>query len=143
NPASSAAAATAPTAAGGSPLCDAIDKPSGPTELTPHRLSCRFSPAPYPCRNDFCKTDNWPRHRGTPMTMIDVAAVVGQVRQGMIPAHLYGDQEIFALERDRVFSRSWVFLAHESEIPDPGDYVVRRVLNDSFIVARDEAGQVR
>ena len=61
----------------------------------------------------------------------------------MIPAHVYGDPEIFALERDRLFARSWVFLAHESEIPDPGDYVVRRVLADSFIVARDEAGVVR
>ena len=48
-----------------------------------------------------------------------------------------------AAERDRLFARSWVFLAHESEIPDPGDYVVRRVLADSFIVARDEAGAVR
>ena len=61
----------------------------------------------------------------------------------MIPAHIYGDPEIFALERDRLFARSWVFLAHESEIPDPGDYVVRRVLADSFIVARDESGVVR
>ena len=75
--------------------------------------------------------------------MIDVAAVVSQVRRGMIPAHVYGDPEIFALERDRIFPRSWVYLAHESEIPDPGDYVVRRVLTDSFIVVRDEAKTVR
>ncbi|HLN71622.1 MAG TPA: Rieske 2Fe-2S domain-containing protein [Streptosporangiaceae bacterium] len=75
--------------------------------------------------------------------MLDLAAVVSDVRQGMIPAHIYGDPEIFALERDRLFARSWVFLAHESEIPDPGDYVVRRVLADSFIVARDESGVVR
>src|ERR1700755_3271896 len=75
--------------------------------------------------------------------MIDLAAIVSQVRQGMIPAHVYADPEIFAAERDRLFARSWTFLAHESEIPDPGDYVVRRVLADSFIVARDEAGMVR
>src|SRR5579859_4981872 len=75
--------------------------------------------------------------------MIDVAAMVSQVRRGMIPAHVYGEPEIFALERDRLFSRSWVFLAHESEIPDPGDYVVRRVLTASFIAVRDETGQVR
>ena len=75
--------------------------------------------------------------------MLDLAAVVSDVRQGMIPAHIYGDPEIFALERDRLFARSWVFVAHESEIPDPGDYVVRRVLADSFIVARDESGVVR
>ena len=75
--------------------------------------------------------------------MLDLAAVVTQVRRGMIPAHIYGDPEVFALERDRLFARSWVFLAHESEIPNPGDYVVRRVLADSFIVVRDESGVVR
>jgi phenylpropionate dioxygenase-like ring-hydroxylating dioxygenase large terminal subunit len=66
-----------------------------------------------------------------------------EVRRGFIPAHIYNDPEIFALERDRLFSQAWVFLAHESEIPAPGDYVVRRVLADSFIVARDESGTVR
>ena len=75
--------------------------------------------------------------------MLDLAAVVSDLRQGMIPAHIYADPEIFALERERLFTRSWVFLAHESEIPDPGDYVVRRVLADSFIVVRDETGVVR
>jgi phenylpropionate dioxygenase-like ring-hydroxylating dioxygenase large terminal subunit len=75
--------------------------------------------------------------------MLDLASLVSQVRRGMIPAHVYADPEIFAAERDRLFARSWMFLAHESEIPDPGDYVVRRVLADSFIVARDEAGVVR
>ena len=72
--------------------------------------------------------------------MLDLAAVLGDVRRGMIPAHVYADPEVFALERDRLFARSWVFLADESEIPDAGDYVVRRVLADSFIVARDETG---
>jgi len=75
--------------------------------------------------------------------MIDLPAVLADVGRGMIPAHIYNDQEIFALERDRLFSRAWVFLAHESEIPAPGDYVVRRVLADSFIVVRDESGMVR
>ena len=75
--------------------------------------------------------------------MLDLAAILADVRRGMIPAHVYNDPEIFALERDRLFARAWVFVAHESEIPAPGDYVVRRVLADSFIVARDEAGTVR
>jgi phthalate 3,4-dioxygenase subunit alpha len=69
--------------------------------------------------------------------------VVGEIRRGMIPAYVYSDQQVFELERERLFGSTWVFLAHESEIPDPGDYVVRRVLDDSFIVVRDEAGQVR
>jgi phenylpropionate dioxygenase-like ring-hydroxylating dioxygenase large terminal subunit len=71
------------------------------------------------------------------------AAVLEAVRRGMIPAHIYNDREIFDLEKERLFARAWLFVGHESEIPQPGDYVVRRVLQDSFIVARDEAGEVR
>ncbi|HEX4248727.1 MAG TPA: Rieske 2Fe-2S domain-containing protein, partial [Pseudonocardia sp.] len=75
--------------------------------------------------------------------MTDLGRLLADVRRGMIPAHVYNDDELFRLERDRVFSRSWMFVAHESEVPRPGDYVVRRVLEDSFIVARDEGGTVR
>ena len=72
-----------------------------------------------------------------------LADIVGNVRNGMIPAHIYNDRTVFELEAERIFGRSWIFVGHESEIPAAGDYVVRRVLKDSFIVVRDEAGQVR
>ncbi len=75
--------------------------------------------------------------------MIDLPEVLADVRRGLVPARIYNDAEIFAFERDRLFSSAWMFLAHESEIPAPGDYVVRRVLADSFIVVRDETGTVR
>lgn len=75
--------------------------------------------------------------------MPELSEVLDDVRRGMVPAHLYNDREIFELERDRLFGRAWVFVAHASEIPTAGDYVVRRVLEDSFIVARDEHGEVR
>jgi phthalate 3,4-dioxygenase subunit alpha len=69
--------------------------------------------------------------------------VIETIRSGMIPAYVYSDPDVFELEGERLFGRTWVFLAHESEVPDPGDYVVRRVVDDSFIVVRDESGQVR
>ena len=74
--------------------------------------------------------------------MSDRGAVLATVRDGFIPAHVYNDADVFAWERERVFSRAWVFLAHESEIPRPHDYVVRDVLADSFLVTRDGAGAV-
>ena len=74
--------------------------------------------------------------------MRDLPGILADVRRGMIPAHIYNDREIFALERDRLFSRAWIFLAHESELPNPGDYVVRRIIADSFIVTRDREGRV-
>lgn len=68
--------------------------------------------------------------------------VLDAIRGGMVPAHVYNDRAVFEAERERLFSRAWVFVAHVSEIAQPGDYVVRRVLDDSFIVARDEKGEV-
>lgn len=65
------------------------------------------------------------------------------VRRGMIPAHIYNDSDLFTLEKERLFNRAWMFVAHESEIPQDGDYVVRRVLDDSFIITRDSNGQIR
>lgn len=62
---------------------------------------------------------------------------------GSYQAGIYSDPDIFELERTRLFSRSWQFLAHESEIPNRGDFVVRRMLDDAFIVARGDDGLVR
>jgi phenylpropionate dioxygenase-like ring-hydroxylating dioxygenase large terminal subunit len=74
---------------------------------------------------------------------MDIARVVQHVNDGMIPPAIYCDDEIFSLERERLFGRSWMYLGHESEIPEPGDYVLRRIVEDSFIVVRDEDGNVR
>jgi phthalate 3,4-dioxygenase subunit alpha len=73
------------------------------------------------------------------MTLDDVLAAV---RDGFIPAHVYNDADVFVWERDRVFSRAWMFVAHESEIAQPNDFVVRDVLADSFLVTRDADGAV-
>lgn len=75
--------------------------------------------------------------------MTTLQGILDDVRRGMIPAKLYSDPEIFELEKRRVFGRAWIFLAHESEIAHPGDYVVRRIVDDSFIVCRDENGTIR
>ena len=73
--------------------------------------------------------------------MSDMTTIAAHIERGMIPAYVYSDPDVFELERERICSaRAWVFLAHESEIPAPGDYVVRRVVDDSFIVVRDEVG---
>ena len=65
------------------------------------------------------------------------------LRGGELPAAIFNQEEVFELEREHVFGRSWVYLAHESEIPEPGDYVLRYIVHDPFIVVRDESGEVR
>jgi phenylpropionate dioxygenase-like ring-hydroxylating dioxygenase large terminal subunit len=67
---------------------------------------------------------------------VDIDRVIEAVRRGRYPAGIYSDPDLFELERGRVFGRTWQFLAHESEIPRAGDFVVRRIVDDSFLVTR-------
>src|SRR5262245_5854288 len=63
-------------------------------------------------------------------------------RDRRISARLMQDQEIFELEMERIFDRVWVFVAHESEIPAPGDFVTREIGLDPVIVTREPDGAV-
>lgn len=63
--------------------------------------------------------------------------------RGEAPAAIFNDPGIYRMERERIFGRSWMYLAHESEIPEPGDYVLRYILDDQLIVVRDEDGGVQ
>jgi nitrite reductase/ring-hydroxylating ferredoxin subunit len=60
-----------------------------------------------------------------------------------VSRRVYFDPEVYEAEQQRVFRRSWLFVAHESEIPAPGDYVTRVLGIDPVIVVRDEEGTVQ
>ena len=59
---------------------------------------------------------------------------------GLVPLSIYGDAAIYELELERIFYRSWLFVAHESELPGPGDYVLRTIADGRWIIARDAEG---
>lgn len=63
--------------------------------------------------------------------------------EGVVPALVHSDPVIYDLEMERIFARCWLFVAHVSEIPSPGDYVTRRMGEDPVIVCRGEDGEVR
>ncbi len=46
---------------------------------------------------------------------------------------VFVNEAIHALEIERIFNRCWLFVAHESEIPNPGDYVTRRMADDQDV----------
>ena len=62
---------------------------------------------------------------------------------GELPGAVFNDPGIFELECQKIFTRAWMYLGHESEIPQPGDYVLRYIVRDPFVVVRDEQGRVR
>lgn len=66
-----------------------------------------------------------------------------QPELGRIPMFIYSDPEVYRLELERLFGRSWLFVAHESEVPAAGDFVVREMGEQSVIVGRGDDETVR
>lgn len=56
---------------------------------------------------------------------------------------LYTDPGLFELEMTRLFGPSWAYLAHDSEVPDAGDFVLRRLGRRQVLVVRGRDGVVR
>src|SRR5208282_2602642 len=52
------------------------------------------------------------------------------------------DEELYRLELKQIFARAWTAVAHEDEIPDVGDYVLRCVGEDELIISRGENGEI-
>ncbi|MFD5824186.1 Rieske 2Fe-2S domain-containing protein [Lentzea sp. NPDC060358] len=64
----------------------------------------------------------------------------GLVAGDRVAGRLYTDPEIFEQEMTRIFERTWVWVAHESELPKPGTFKSTHVGRQPVIVTRDRKG---
>ena len=71
------------------------------------------------------------------------AASLANLEKGALSARVFIDRDVYDLEMERIFTRSWLFVAHETEIPNAGDFVTRFMGEDAVIVVRGNDGQVR
>lgn len=55
-----------------------------------------------------------------------------------LPREYYLSDEILEREHERIFRKQWLYVAHGSELPSTGDYIVREVLGESVVLVRDE-----
>ena len=51
--------------------------------------------------------------------------------RGVISREIFVDPDIYRLELERIFTRSWLFVGHVSQVPEPGDFFVSRMGEES------------
>src|SRR5438094_2905120 len=59
-----------------------------------------------------------------------------------LPQRYFVSSEIFAGEQEKIFSKQWVLVGHQSQIAKAGDYFVAKVTNESLIIVRDKRGEI-
>lgn len=71
--------------------------------------------------------------------MVDDRASEGQFR---IDRRMYDDEAVFEAEMERIFEATWMYVAHESQIPNVGDYIWTEIGRQPVIINRLDDGSV-
>ena len=56
---------------------------------------------------------------------------------------IYTDPAVFDIEMTHIFGGTWVYLAHESQIPNPDDFITGKLGLRPLLITRDEQGRIR
>lgn len=54
----------------------------------------------------------------------------------LISRRCWSDERVYALEKEAIFGKAWLFLGHESQIPQPGDFVQAYMCETPIILSR-------
>ena len=77
------------------------------------------------------------------MNVVPHASQWGElIRPDRVHGSLYSDPAIFEAELQNIWYRTWVYVGHESEVPNANDYVVKSIGPQSVIMTRDEQGKI-
>lgn len=61
---------------------------------------------------------------------------------GVISREIFVDEGLYREELEKLFTRAWLFVGHESQIPNPGDFFTSRMGEESVILVRDKSGEI-
>ncbi len=75
------------------------------------------------------------------MKTSEVAIIPGL--EQTLPSSWYYSEEVYRLERERIFCREWLCAARAEELPNPGDYRVLDIVGESILLVRNREGTLR
>ena len=64
------------------------------------------------------------------------------VEENRVHRDVYLDPEIFRLEMERIWGRAWVYVGHESQVKEPGQFITTTIGTEPVVMSRDKEGQV-
>jgi hypothetical protein len=64
------------------------------------------------------------------------------VREAEVHRDVYTCPEVFALEMERLFANTWVYVGHDSQVPNAGDYFTTSIGPQPLLMVRHEDGVV-
>ena len=71
--------------------------------------------------------------------------IIDDRQQGVFRVHRSSmtSPDLFRREQEQIFNRCWIYLGHESEVANPGDYRRRTIAGRPLFFTRGKDGQVR
>ena len=64
------------------------------------------------------------------------------LRNGTISREVFVNRDIYQQEQEQVFARSWLFVGHASQVPNPGDYFQSRMGEEAVLLVRDRKNEL-
>jgi len=83
--------------------------------------------------------------RGDRAAAVDPARLLDdRIAEGVFAVHreAFTSEAVHALEVERIFERTWVYVGHESQVAKPNDYITTTVGRQPVLVTRDAKGQL-
>ncbi|HEX2542221.1 MAG TPA: aromatic ring-hydroxylating dioxygenase subunit alpha [Caldimonas sp.] len=77
------------------------------------------------------------------MTTLDAPSLAALVEPDQVHRDVYTDPAVFALEMKRLWQRSWLFVGHASQVPEPGDFVTTSLAGQPVIMVRHGDASIR
>lgn len=73
----------------------------------------------------------------------DPRLLASLVRPDSVHRDVYLDAEVFDLEMERLWRKTWIYVGHDSQVPQPGDYYTTVIGREPVIMVRGTDGRVR
>jgi Rieske 2Fe-2S family protein len=72
-----------------------------------------------------------------------IESLLNSRRQGFaLPSAFFSDERVYAADLEHIFSRHWLFVASEAEIPEAGDYRTYQIGPYPIFILRQDDGSV-